>query len=89
MQAFLWRHLVPASNLRALVIDSDAKRPAGRPLPPPCPETLAALAAKKDAPKFTPGQVASRTRQVDQLFQEGLLTEDFVAKRLAECQVVE
>jgi len=88
MQAFLWRHLVPASNLRALVVDPDAKA-AGRPLPPPDPATLTALAAKKDAPKFTASQVASRTRQVDQLFQEGLLTETFAAQRLAECQVTE
>jgi len=87
MQAFLWRHLVPAANLRALVVDPDTKPDAGRPLPPPDPGTLAALAGKPDAPKFTESQIASRTRQVDQLFQEGLLTEKFVAQRLAECQV--
>lgn len=87
MQAFLWRHLVPAENLRAFVVDPDTKFTQDRPLPPPDPNTLAALAAKKDAPKFTAKQVESRTRQVDQLFQEGLLTETFVSQRLAECQV--
>ena len=83
MQAFLWRHLVPADNLRAQVYDPDAKPPA-RPLPPPCPETLAA--AQKEAPKFAPNQVAGRLRQIDQLYQEGLFTDDFAAKRIAECK---
>ncbi len=85
MQAFLWRHLVPAENLRVLVPDPEAKPPAGRPLPPPDPETLAATKASET--KFTESQIAGRMRQIDQLYQEELLTDAFAAKRIAECTV--
>ena len=82
MQAFLWRHLVPTANFRVLVVDPNAKAPAGRPLPPPDPKTLAAT--KAAAPKFTGNQITGRMKQIDQLYQEGLLTDGFAAKRLAE-----
>jgi len=82
MQAFLWLHLAPAANFRLLVVDPNAKAPAGRPLPPPDPKTLAAT--KAAAPKFTENQIAGRMKQIDQLYQEGLLTDGFAAKRIAE-----
>lgn len=82
MQAFLWRHLVPTSNFRVLVVDPNAKASTGRPLPPPDPKTLAAT--KAAAPKFTENQIAGRMKQIDQLYQEGLLTDGFAAKRIAE-----
>jgi hypothetical protein len=86
MQAFLWRHLVAADHLRVLVFDPDAK-PAARPLPPPCPETLAAV--QKEPPKFSASQVTGRLRQINQLYQERLLSDAFTAKRIAECQRTE
>lgn len=85
MQAFLWRHLVPAGNLRLLIPDPEAKPSAGRPLPPPDPETLAET--KVSEAKFTESQIAGRMRQIDQLSQEELLTDTFAAKRIAECSI--
>ncbi len=37
-------------------------------------------------PKFTKQQVAGRLRQLKLLFEEGLLTEDFYARKVAECE---
>jgi hypothetical protein len=83
MQAFLWRHLVPTANLRVLVPDLTKTEAVLRPLPPPDPTTLAAT--KAAAPKFTESQIVGRMKQIDQLFQENLLTDNFAAKRIAEC----
>lgn len=83
MQAFLWRHLVPTANLRVLVPDPTKKEAVLRPLPPPDPITLAAT--KAAAPKFTESQIVGRMKQIDQLYQESLLTDNFAAKRIAEC----
>ncbi len=40
-------------------------------------------------PKFTKQQVAGRLRQLRLLFEEGLLTEDFYARKVAECEVAQ
>ena len=37
-------------------------------------------------PKFTKQQVAGRLRQLKRLFEDGLLTEDFYARKVAECE---
>lgn len=37
-------------------------------------------------PKFTKQQVAGRLRQLRQLYEEGLITEDFYARKVAECE---
>jgi hypothetical protein len=98
MQAFLWRHLVPASELKALVFDPGfeppPKRIARNRRPTPAPTnsvvatnaaagTNAAAAAK---PKFTKQQVARRLREINLLFQEGVLTEEFYHEKIAECE---
>ena len=100
MQAFLWRHLVPASELKALVFDPGfeppPKRIARNRRPTPAPtnsvaatnsvaDTNAAAAAK---PKFTKQQVARRLREINLLFQEGVLTEEFYHQKIAECEAM-
>lgn len=100
MQAFLWRHLVPASDLKVLVFDPAYQPPPKRAAParPPfmavangtvetnAPVALAASTAAK--PRFTKQQVAGRLRQLKWLFEEGLLTDDFYSDKVAECEAV-
>jgi hypothetical protein len=98
MQAFLWRHLVPAEALEALVFSPSYKPPpkripSARPAPTsdPAPPggtagagTAAAPAATK--PKFTPQQVTARLRELKRLYEAGLLTDDFYWAKVAECE---
>ena len=111
MQAFLWRHLVPASQLLALVFDPAVEPPAKRTPPPrPTPDPALAQAATNATPparlegtnvaaaagtnlpakpKFTKQQVAGRLRQLKALYEEGLLTDEFYAEKVAECDAVQ
>jgi hypothetical protein len=92
MQAFLWRHLVPATELKALVFDPSAQPPpkrVPRARPPSAPETNAALTGTNSAAgkaKFTKQQIAGRLRELKLLFEEGLLTDDFYDHKVAECE---
>jgi hypothetical protein len=96
MQAFLWRHLVPASDLKAMVYDRDAQpvpKRVPRPRPPSEPQSKPAIVstngstnASPNKPKFTKQQVAGRLRQLKLLFEEGLLTDDFYDRNVAECE---
>ncbi len=85
MQAFLWRHLVPAENLLAIVLDPSFTPPPTRPRPP----KLELKELPTEPPKFTQKQVAGRLRQLDLLFDEWLLTDDFYNLKVAECEVLE
>lgn len=81
MQAFLWRHLVPAEHLNALVFDpttAPAPRRAKRAVP--APVTLPANA------KFTQQQIGFLLRQLAVLREEGLITESFYQKKIADAQ---
>jgi hypothetical protein len=92
MQAFLWRHLVPAENLPVLVYDPKYKPPPSRVHQPTEAELKAAAAAVKAAgakPKFTKRQVAGRLRQLKLLYEEWLLTDEFYGKKVAECEAIE
>jgi len=97
MQAFLWRHLVPAEDLRVIVFDPSFQ-------PPPqrvsrvfnralSPEEIKAMVLAVDPSavklKFTKQQVAGRLRQLKLLFEEGLLTEDFYVRKVAECEAAQ
>jgi hypothetical protein len=91
MQAFLWRHLVPASELRVEVYN-----PAYQPPPKRLPMVPAALAAqakaaaaKKSDGKFAKRQVAGRLRDLKLLFEEGLLTNEFYVMKVAECEAAQ
>ena len=92
MQAFLWRHLVPAAELKVLVFNPSAQPPpkrVPRARPPSPPETNALVAASSSAsagPKFTKQQIAGRLRELKLLFEEGLLTDDFYDQKVAECE---
>jgi hypothetical protein len=99
MQAFLWRHLLPAQKLEALVFDP-AYQPPPKHVPPNLPESAvpaqaaqgtgaqtAGMAAAKPQPKFTQQQVASRLRDLKRLYEAGYLTDEFYLEKLAECQV--
>lgn len=95
MQAFLWRHLLPAQELKALVYNpSDQASPRrARVAPTPAkPETAktepAKTAATTPAPKFTKQQVAGRLRQLKLLYDEGLLTDAFYDEKVAECEAM-
>jgi hypothetical protein len=88
MQAFLWRHLVPAEDLKALVYDPSFSPPPKR-VPPPAPAEMPVTAASKtEPPKFTKSQVAGRLRQLKILYEDWLLTEDFYARKVAECEAL-
>jgi hypothetical protein len=98
MQAFLWRHLVPASDLRVLVYDPAYQPAAKRAAPPRPPAATNAVAevntevastnAPARKPQFTKQQVAGRLRQLKLLYEDGLLTDDFYDEKVAECELV-
>lgn len=99
MQAFLWRHLVPAAEFKALVFDPAYQLPPARvaPVRPPVDTNAAVATAQAPAgatnavpekPKFTKQQVAGRLRQLKLLYEEGLLTDEFYDQRVAECEAV-
>ena len=93
MQAFLWRHLVPAEELKVLVYNPSYS-PVPKRVPPPAPAkpkpaTVAERPAGK-APagkaKFTKRQVLGRLRQLKRLYEEWLLTDSFYHRKVAECE---
>jgi len=91
MQAFLWRHLVPAQDLKVFVYNPAYEPPPKRVPREMSPEVLAkakAAAAEMAAKgqKFSKNQVAGRIRQLKALFEEGLLTDDFYNLKMAECE---
>ncbi len=85
MQAFLWRHLVPAQEFKAYVVDPNASSSKSRARPQ---ATSAAKPAKGggSGAKFTKDQVAGRMRQLNYLYDEGLLSVEFYRERMAECE---
>lgn len=95
MQAFLWRHLVPAAEFPVLVFDPKYQPPPKRvaperPQPPAAPPVAAnQTPATPDAaakPKFSPQQIAGRLRQLKLLYEEDLLTDTFYDKKVTECE---
>jgi len=89
MQAFLWRHLVPAEDLKLLVYDPSYTAPPKR-VPPPAPAAVPpASAPKTEPPKFTKSQVAGRLRQLKVLYEDFLLTDDFYTRKVVECEAVQ
>jgi len=105
MQAFLWRHLVPASDLLVVAFDPRNPPPPKRTLPArpevilPTDAVNAVLAsiappvsqppATPPKPQFTKQQVVSRLRQLKLLYEEGLLTDNFYLDRVAECETAQ
>jgi len=92
MQAFLWRHLVPAEDLKVLVLNPSYQPPPKRVPRVPAPSAaqkkppVASVDPAAGKPKFTKQQVAGRLRQLKILFEDGLLTDDFYERKVAECE---
>lgn len=90
MQAFLWRHLVPARELKVLVYDPASVLPP-KYVAPDLPLALLprakAVTAEAEAAgrKITKGQVAGRVSQLRRLYEEGLFTTSFYHDRIVEC----
>ncbi|MCX7008710.1 MAG: hypothetical protein NTY53_15915 [Kiritimatiellaeota bacterium] len=91
MQAFLWRHLVPAQELKVYV-HNPKYTPPGPPLRVP-PELTPAQLAKAEAvvaaaetkgAKFKKSQVEGLARGIKVLYGKGLLTDKFYGDRIAE-----
>jgi hypothetical protein len=95
MQAFLWRHLVPAKELKVVIYDPAAQstpKRLARVRPPAAAGTNATSTVSgpaSDKPRFTKQQIAGRLRQLEVLYQEGLLTADFYDKKVAECEAAQ
>jgi hypothetical protein len=79
MQAFLWRHLLPAETLPVLVYDPSYQPPAERVRPP---------IRDEDRPKdvkqtLTRSSVDGYLRQFEVLYQEWFLTDEFINREFA------
>ncbi len=82
MQAFLWRHLLPADTLPALVYNRSYKPPADRMRPP---------IRDEDRPKgvkrtLTKSSVAGRLRQIERLYQNWFFTDAFANREIASIE---
>ena len=82
MQAFLWRHLLPADALPALVFDPSYQPPAERIRPPIRDEDR----PKDVKPTLTRASVEGYLRELERLYQEWFLTEEFVNREIANVE---
>jgi ribosomal protein L40E len=82
MQAFLWRHLLPAETLPALVFDPSYQPPADRIRPPIRDEDL----PKDVKPTVTRSSVDGYLRQIEGLYQEWFLTDEFANREIANIE---
>lgn len=78
MQAFLWRHLLPAETLPALVFNPGYQPPANRIRPPIRDEDR----PKDQKQTLTRASVNWYVRQIERLYQEWLLTDEFVNRQI-------
>lgn len=83
MQAFLWRHLMPAQELMARFYNPAIKLPDAR-VRPPIPESMKPKPKPGAKPKYSERQVANLLRQLERLYQEWYLTDDFTNRKVAE-----
>jgi len=82
MQAFLWRHLLPADELPALVYNPSYNPPTDRIRPPIRDEDR-----PKDAKRtLRESQVAGRLRQIERLYQEWFFTDEFTNREIANIE---
>ncbi len=87
MQAFLWRHLLPAEDLPALVYDPSYQPPADRVRPPIRDEDR-----PKDAERtLRRSSVDYYLRQIERLYQEWFFTDEFANREIAgiEARVIQ
>jgi len=79
MQAFLWRHLLPAEDLPVLVYNPAYRPPTDR-LRPPIRDADRPKEAKRD---LTKRSVDGYMRQIERLYQEWLITDVFANREIA------
>ncbi len=82
MQAFLWRHLLPADTLPALVFDPSYQPPADRIRPPIRDEDR----PKGVTPTVTRASVEWYLRELESLYQDWFLTDEFVNREIANVE---
>jgi hypothetical protein len=82
MQAFLWRHLLPAETLPALVYNPSYQPPADR-VRPPIPDEVRPKNATRN---LRQNQVDGYLRQIEGLYQNWLLTDDFANRQIASIE---
>ncbi len=82
MQAFLWRHLLPAADLPALVYNPSYQPPANRIRPPIRDEDR----PKDVQPTLTKASVDRYLRQIEALYQEWFITDDFANRQIADVE---
>lgn len=82
MQAFLWRHLMPAEGLAAMVFDPSYQPPADRVRPPIRDED------RPNEPNRTLRQpdVDWYLKQIERLYQEWFLTDEFANREIARTE---
>ena len=83
MQAFLWRHLMPAQELMAMIWNRAYQPPQTR-VRPPIPESAKPKPKPGAKPKYSERQVANLIRQIERLYQDWYLTDDFTNRKIAE-----
>ena len=84
MQAFLWRHLLPAEDLPVLVYNPSSQPPADRVRPP---------IRDEDRPKdvkraLTKASVAGRLGQIERLYQLWFFTDEFANRQIASIEAL-
>jgi hypothetical protein len=84
MQAFLWRHLMPAQELVAVVANPAAYRQPQTRVRPPIPKSAKPKPKPGAKAKYSERQVANLIRQIERLYQEWYLTDDFTNRKIAE-----
>lgn len=94
MQAFLWRHLVPADDFRIHVYNPSYKPPKTRVARLSQAEaarimTEARMKRGIKPPTLSKGQAQSQVRQLDRLFEAGLLSDKFYFRKVAETRAEE
>lgn len=82
MQAFLWRHLLPAETLPVLVFDTTYQPPAERIRPPIRDEDR----PKDVTPTLQRASVERYLGQVERLYQEWFFTDEFVNREIANVE---
>jgi len=79
MQAFLWRHLLTSETLPALVCNPSYNPPPKR-IRPPIPDAFIPKEPKHDLARKS---VDRYRRQIEILYQEWLITDDFANRKVA------
>jgi hypothetical protein len=81
-----WLQTKPGEELKATPYGENKIIGQAGPATPATSKTKAAPATPPAKERFTKAQVAGRLKQLKQLWQENLLTDDFYLEKLKECQ---